>query len=79
MEHRVLASAFAAGFPQLLLTRLALGAVAATAGPGIASLTGDYFAADERGRVWSYILVGESAGFAFGYIVSGFAASLLTW
>ena len=34
----------------LLLTRLALGAVAATAGPAIASLTGDYFAADERGR-----------------------------
>ena len=39
-----------------------LGAVAATAGPAIASLTGDYFPANERGRVWSYILVGEAAG-----------------
>jgi MFS family permease len=58
---------------------LALGAVAATAGPAIASLTGDYFAADDRGRVWSYILVGESAGFAFGYIVSGLVASVFHW
>src|SRR5262249_38654020 len=60
-------------------TRLALGAVAATAGPAISSLTGDYFAARERGRVWSYILVGEAAGTAFGFIVSGFVASLIGW
>ena len=45
-------SAFAGSLSGLLLTQLALGAVAATAGPAIASLTGDYFAADERGRVW---------------------------
>src|SRR5690348_8486103 len=49
-------SAFAGGFGSLLLTRLLLGAVAASAGPAIASLTGDYFGASERGRVWSYIL-----------------------
>jgi len=72
-------SAFAAGFPDLLLTRIALGAVAATAGPAVASLTGDYFAAEERGRVWSYILVGEAAGAAFGFIVSGFMASAIDW
>lgn len=72
-------SAFAAGFTGLLLTRLALGAVAASAGPAIASLTGDYFAADERGRIWSYILVGEAAGTAFGFIVSGFVASAIDW
>ncbi len=72
-------SAFAASFDALLLTRLALGAVAGTAGPAIASLTGDYFAADERGRVWSYILVGEAAGTAFGFIISGFVASLIDW
>ena len=74
-----LCSAFAGGFSSLLLTRLALGAVAATAGPAIASLTGDYFAADERGRVWSYILVGEAAGTAFGFIISGSVASLIHW
>jgi MFS family permease len=72
-------SAFAGSFSGLLLSRLALGAVAATAGPAIASLTGDYFAAGERGLVWSYILVGEAAGTAFGFIVSGFVASLIGW
>jgi MFS family permease len=74
-----LLSAFAGSFSSLLLTRLALGAVAASAGPAIASLTGDYFAAGERGRIWSYILVGEAAGSAFGFIVSGFVASAIDW
>jgi MFS family permease len=72
-------SAFTGSFSSLLLTRLALGAVAASAGPAIASLTGDYFGAGERGRIWSYILVGEAAGTAFGFIVSGFMASLIDW
>jgi len=72
-------SAFAGSFTSLLLTRLALGAVAATAGPAITSLTGDYFAAEERGLIWSYILVGEAAGTAFGFIISGFVASLIDW
>ncbi|MEA2638593.1 MAG: hypothetical protein QOE18_1650 [Chloroflexota bacterium] len=72
-------SAFAGSLSGLLLTRLALGAVAASAGPAIASLTGDYFAAEERGRIWSYILVGEAAGTAFGFIVSGLVASAIDW
>ena len=50
----------------LLLTRLLLGAVAATAGPAIASLTGDYFPARERGQIYAYILGGEIAGTAVG-------------
>jgi MFS family permease len=74
-----LVSAFAGSLESLLLTRLALGAVAASAGPAIASLTGDYFAAAERGRIWSYILVGEAAGTAFGFIVSGLVASAIDW
>jgi MFS family permease len=72
-------SAFAGSLSGLLLTRLALGAVAATAGPAIASLTGDYFASSDRGLIWSYILVGEAAGTAFGFIISGFVASLFAW
>src|ERR1700722_11767547 len=40
-----LVSAFSANYSGLLLTRLLLGAVTATAGPAIASLTGDYFPA----------------------------------
>jgi len=72
-------SAFAGSFSSLLLTRVALGAVAASAGPAISSLTGDYFAPEERGRVWSYVLVGEAAGTAFGFIVSGLLASAINW
>jgi MFS family permease len=69
----------AAGYPSLLLTRVALGAVSATAGPAIASLTGDYFAARERGRVYGYILGGETAGIAVGFLISGSVAGLLSW
>jgi MFS family permease len=74
-----LVSAFSANYSSLLLTRLALGAVTATAGPAIASLTGDYFPARERGRVYAYILGGEIAGTAAGFIICGSVASLITW
>jgi MFS family permease len=56
-----------------------LGAVTATAGPAIASLTGDYFPARERGRVYAYILGGEIAGTAAGFVISGALASLISW
>ena len=74
-----LVSAFAGSYGFLLLTRLALGAVNATAGPAIASLTGDYFPAAERGRVYGYILVGEIAGTAAGFILSGSIAAAISW
>src|ERR1700694_343834 len=74
-----LVSAFAANYSSLLLSRLLLGAVTATAGPAIASLTGDYFPARERGRVYAYILGGEIAGTAAGFIVCGSVASLIDW
>ncbi len=72
-------SAFASSYSTLLLTRLVLGAVTASAGPAIASLTGDYFPSAERGRVWAYILAGETVGTAIGFIVSGSVASLIDW
>jgi MFS family permease len=74
-----LLSAFAGSYSSLLTTRLLLGAVTATAGPAIASLTGDYFPARERGRVYAYILGGEIIGTAVGFIVSGSVASLIHW
>lgn len=74
-----LASAFAGTYSELLVTRLALGAVTATAGPAIASLTGDYFPSRERGRVYAYILGGEVLGSAVGFIISGSIASLIDW
>jgi len=74
-----LASALSPDYTTLLLTRLALGAVTATAGPAIASLTGDYFPAKERGRVYAYILAGEVAGTALGFIVSGSVSAAISW
>jgi MFS family permease len=74
-----LLGAFAGSYSDLLLSRLLLGAVTATAGPAIASLTGDYFPARERGRVYAYILGGEIAGTAAGFIISGSVASLISW
>jgi MFS family permease len=74
-----LLGAFAHSYSDLLLTRVGLGAVAATAGPAIASLTGDYFPASERGRIYGYVLSGEIAGTAAGFIVSGTLASILSW
>src|SRR5450755_538944 len=74
-----LLGAFAHSYSSLLLTRVGLGAVAATAGPAIASLTGDYFPSRERGRVYGYILSGEIVGAAVGFLVSGTIASVLSW
>ncbi len=74
-----LLGAFAHSYSTLLLTRIGLGVVGATAGPAIASLTGDYFPSRERGRVYGYILSGEIAGTAVGFIVSGNVASAFSW
>lgn len=74
-----LLSAFAGSYSTLLLTRLLLGAVVATAGPAIASLTGDYFPSAERARIYAYILGGEVGGQAVGFIVGGNVASAISW
>ncbi len=74
-----LLAAVAHSYSSLLLTRVGLGAVAATAGPAIASLTGDYFPSRERGRIYGYILGGEIAGTAAGFLVSGTVASVFSW
>ena len=66
-------------FEMLLLTRLALGAVVATAGPTVASLTGDLFPAAERGRIYGFILTGELIGTGIGFLVSGDIAAVLSW
>jgi len=73
------ASGFATSFVMLLLTRLALGAVIATASPVIASLIGDFFSATERGRIYGYILLGELLGAGLGLIVSGSVAGAISW
>jgi MFS family permease len=64
-------SATASNFGDLLVARIFLGAVTASAGPMIASLVGDYFGGWERGRIYGYILAGELLGAGFGFAVSG--------
>lgn len=63
----------------LVLTRIALGAVTATAGPTVASLIGDFFPAGERAKVWGQILTGELLGSGVGVVVSGNLGSALSW
>jgi MFS family permease len=71
--------ALAGSYGTLLLSRVLLGLVSATAGPAIASLTGDYFPSNERARVYGYILTGEIAGTALGFILCGTIASIFSW
>ena len=73
------ACALAQTYGWLLLARLGLGAVTATAGPAIASLTGDFFPAAERGKIYGYILSGELLGAGIGFVVSGTVAATVSW
>jgi MFS family permease len=63
----------------LMLARVALGAVSATAGPTIASLSGDFFPAKERAKLYGFVLAGEILGTGVGFVVSGDLAVLLGW
>jgi MFS family permease len=69
-------SATVSSFGELLLTRVFLGAVTASAGPLVASLIGDYFPSSERSRIWGYVLAGELVGSGVGFGVTGGIAAL---
>jgi MFS family permease len=75
----MIAAGAAVNYPMLLLCRLGLGAVVAVASPAIASLTGDFFHPSERGRIYGYILAGELIGVAFGFLISGNLAAVVSW
>jgi len=75
----MLLSGASQSYSMLLITRLALGAVIATAAPVVASLTGDLFPAAERGRIYGFILTGELIGTGIGFLVSGDIAAVLSW
>jgi MFS family permease len=69
-------SATAGSFGDLLLARLFLGAVTASAGPMVASLVGDWFGSWERGRIYGVILAGEYLGAGVGFAVTGNIAAI---
>lgn len=72
----MLGSASAGNFSGLLMWRLGLGLVSAAAGPAVASLVGDYFPSEERGKIYSYILTGELVGAGAGFAITGDIAAL---
>jgi MFS family permease len=74
----MLLSATAQSFGGLLWWRLWLGVVTAAAGPAVASLVGNYFSSDERGKIYSWILTGELMGAGVGFAVTGDVA-VLSW
>ena len=69
-------SAFSTNFGQLMVARLALGAITAVSGPGVASLIGDYFPAGERGKIYGYVLAGELLGAGAGFAITGDLANI---
>lgn len=71
--------AVAQSYGWLLLSRIGLGAVAAVAAPAIASMTGDFFAAEERGKIYGYVLSGELLGTGIGFVVCGGIGGALGW
>lgn len=68
--------AASSSFEMLLIVRMFLGATTAASGPLIASLVGDLFWPEERGRIYGYILAGQLLGTLFGLLISGNLASL---
>jgi MFS family permease len=71
-------SGVATNYVFLLVARVALGMVVAAAGPAIASLIGDYFPEQERGRIYGLVLSGELIGAGFGFVIAGQFA-VLSW
>ena len=69
----------ATSFAMLLVARLVLGVLVATAGPVVASLTGDLFPGAQRGRIYGLILTGELAGIAVGFVAGGEVAAVVSW
>lgn len=72
-------SAFATSYVFLLSTRIVLGLVTAAAWPCVASLTGDFFPARERGNAYGFIVAGEFVGVGAGYMISGWLSGFLGW
>ncbi|HEY6453327.1 MAG TPA: MFS transporter [Steroidobacteraceae bacterium] len=75
----MLLSGFATSYTYLLVTRMALGAVTAASWPCIASLTGDFFPAEERARIYGLIIAGEMIGVGVGYVLAGEISNWLGW
>lgn len=72
-------SGAAPSYGWLIASRAVLGIVSATAGPTVASLTGDFFPAEDRARIFGLIVGGELAGTGLGFALAGEIAALASW
>ena len=75
----MIVSGTATSFTYLLVARVFLGVVTATAAPAVASLVGDYFPAKERGRIYGLVLGGELVGLGAGFMLAGVVSSFASW
>lgn len=69
----------ASSYVTLLLAQVALGAGVGAATPVVASLTGDLFPSQDRGRVFGFIIAGEFAGAASGLLIAGQVSAVWSW
>ncbi|MEV4619267.1 MFS transporter [Asanoa sp. NPDC049573] len=69
----------APNYTALLLSRIALGAAVAAAGPIVASLIGDLFQPGERAKIFGWVLTGELVGAGLALLIGGDIAAWLTW
>ena len=51
----------------------------AVVSPAVASLTGDFFPASQRGRMYGLIVGGDLLGVGVGFVISGDISSVLPW
>ena len=72
-------SSLSTSYVMLLWTRMLLGVVVAVAGPAVASLTGDLFPAEERSRIFGFILAGEIVGAGAGLLIAGTITAVFSW
>ena len=73
------ASGLARSFLELFVARLGMGAGEATCAPAAASLIGDMFPPERRGRALSVFMLGLPVGLALSYFVSGHIAGAHGW
>lgn len=72
-------SGFSTSFMFLLAARMGLGAITAAAFPTIASLSGDFFPARDRARMYGLILGGELIGTGVGFFIGGEISAWIDW
>jgi len=73
------ACGLAGGYWTLFVCRLGVGVGEAACAPAAASLVGDLYRAERRGRALSIFMAGLPAGIALSYLVSGRVAAAFSW